>query len=184
AQLRALDDTPEARYKQAEIFAELANTEKISDFRPWQIEKLLEDARGCYLTLNKNNFAGVHHWTHYLINNRLDHGRVDVSQFEKNLARPTFLEGNEKLTAIRYDFDVKNPHNIKNVLGVLWDVITLHPFPFRRCPVCKKVFVLAGKKKYCNSRCTNLALGPRTKYMREYMRKKRAREKKRKARGE
>jgi hypothetical protein len=173
-------DTAEMRRAQAEIFAVLANVKELSDFRRWQISKVLEDAKACHLYLRAKDFPEVHRWAHYLINRRLDHGRVDVAEFQKKLARPITLEGDSKMTIIRYDF-LGKIDDIKLVLLGLWNVVTQHPFPFRRCIICKTAFLVAGKKKYCSPRCTNLAAGSRTEYMREYMRTKRANEKKRKA---
>jgi hypothetical protein len=183
--MQTLNDTREMRRAQAEIFAALANVKKLSEFRPWQIEKTLEEAKACYLDLSAENLPEVHRWAHYLINRRLDDGKVNVSEFYKKLARPVSLEGNSKITVIRYDFDLAKPYDdTKSVLGTLWNVVTQHPFPFRRCLVCKTAFVVAGKKKYCSPRCTNFAIGPRTEYMRAYMKKKRANDKRKKAKGE
>jgi hypothetical protein len=172
----------ERRHKEAEIFAALASGEKISDLRSWQKAKLLEDAKDCWLELSAGNLSESHRWAHYLINARLDNGRVDVSEFYKKLPHPVVLEGDSKSTTIRYDLDRKaeSDGNTKSVFQSLWDVITLHPFPFRRCPVCRTIFVIAGKKKYCSPKCTSLSLGPRTDYMRNYMRKHRKKAKKKK----
>lgn len=161
------------RRKQAEIFAVLANRAVLSEMKRWQRIKLIEDARENRTVggLSVANLSEVHRWTYKLINERLDAGKVNVSEFCKKMARPVSVEGDNKSTAIRWDF--RGTDDIKWVFWDLWNVITLHPFPFRRCLVCKTIFVVAGKRKYCSQKCAARALGSRNDYMREYMRKKR-----------
>jgi hypothetical protein len=47
-------------------------------------------------------------------------------------------------------------------------------FLFRRSPICQTIFVMNGKQKYCDQKCTARAAGPRTDYMRGYMKERRA----------
>lgn len=115
--------------------------------------------------------VNAHEWAHRLINEMLDSGRADVSRFQRRLPRPTEW----KLDAsgrVRPIYDALAEAYLE-LLPALDEVINAGLFPFRRCGQCKKVFVRAGKKKYCSKKCTDEAVGSRNDYMRDYMRERR-----------
>src|SRR5262245_31219172 len=82
-------DLSERGRAHAEIFATLANAPKLANLKEWQRSKLLEDAKECGLELAADTLSECHRWAHYLINHRLDDGRVDVSSFYKKVPHPT-----------------------------------------------------------------------------------------------
>jgi hypothetical protein len=177
-----LNWTKKAVRNRAEIYAVLANVANLSDLKKWQLEKLLDDAQRNYLDLSKESLREIHPWVYRLINEYLDHNEVDVSEFTKKLARPVKLEKADPSFVIRYDYGTGTELNIKWALGDLWGMLRTWPLPFRRCVICRTVFAAAGKKKYCSQKCTVAAIPSRNDYMRGYMKKRRAREKKRRMR--
>jgi hypothetical protein len=71
-----------------------------------------------------------------------------------------------------------------NIYGLLAALIQQPRFPFARCPQCRRVFVRRGKQKYCSPGCkttwtdAHRDKAARRKWMREHMRRVRARDKK------
>jgi hypothetical protein len=121
----------------------------------------------------------VHHTAYPSINQLVDHHMLDVREIRTKAFRPVRVEQSEGGTQITYD-------PLELALDGLWDlfwkIITLHPFPFRRCQFCKRVFIRSVKKqKFCEKSCANKAIGPRTEYMQKYMAEKRAEERKHKS---
>jgi len=179
----AVNQTKEAIRARAEVFATFANVAELSDLKKWQREKLFEDAKTGYLDLRPKNIQVVHRWAYRLINDCIDKGEADVSQFSKELARPRRIQWLPQDSLITYDYAPRRHATIetwkKFCLQDLWALLVSSKHLFRRCPICRTVFVATGKKKYCGPKCTAAAIGPRTDYMRDLMRKRRAREKQR-----
>ena len=91
--------------------------------------------------------------------------------FKEKVFRPIAIHQNGRATAVLYD---PAKLALDGLNDSLWKTITLHPFPFRRCPTCKKIFVISVKKqKFCDKKCANKAAGPRNEYMKVYMRDRR-----------
>lgn len=116
----------------------------------------------------------VHPFAYELVNQLLNDGqKVDVRNLRERvyLLRPVAIQEYQgRGVVIMFD---PTEMALDGLFGYLWRTITLCPFPFRRCPVCNGVFVPVKKQKFCVKACANKSLGPRTEYMREYMRDKR-----------
>jgi hypothetical protein len=133
------------------------------------------------------DLAEIHRWAHLLINQVLDGlpprkkipakiaaVAVEIGKFRKKIPQPVWLVVTPENSTVGHDFDLTK-RDRQFALHSLWQAITERPFPFRSCPICRTVFVLAGKKKFCSPKCTAASIGPRIEYMRNYMAQKRAR---------
>jgi hypothetical protein len=84
--------------------------------------------------------------------------------------------------------NVSTPDTWKHFVLDLERLVTAERFPFRRCPVCKAIFVRVKRQKYCSPGCAyreRMTTGreERRAYMKDYMaeRRKNKRKKKREA---
>jgi hypothetical protein len=191
--------------KQAGVFALLANVASLkTDLTRWQKEKLVEDIRDAkLLTSSLTTYPGaiitdkkliaswgnphvpgewlpickVHPWAKKIINELLDTGEADVEEFHKTeMLRPIRWEVDQETGLIRNIYDI-GEHAEKELLVRLSLLVHRGPLPFRRCALCKTIFVRHGKQKYCSKECTDKAIGSRNDYMKNYMAKKRAKKK-------
>jgi len=69
--------------------------------------------------------------------------------------------------------------------AVLFRILNIQPFPFRKCGECPAIFVRSGRQLYCSTVCAGKSAdrrraGTRNEYMRDYMRDRREREQKKK----
>lgn len=69
----------------------------------------------------------------------------------------------------------------ENILIEVLATLRMVPFPFGRCPVCYKFFARVRRQRYCSPVCTAQGVeaarkGTRREYMRDLMRRRRARE--------
>src|SRR5262245_38186656 len=92
----ALNWTKQSVHARAEVYAVLANVATIAELPKWKLEKLLDDARSNSLQLSRENLKTVHSWSYRLINEFLNRGEVDVSEFQKNLAQPVKIKSSGK----------------------------------------------------------------------------------------
>jgi hypothetical protein len=116
----------------------------------------------------------VHPFAHQMINALVDNGEIDVQNLKDKLYlfRPVSVQHDQRGgVAVKYDVAEMALYGL---FGALWQTITLYPFPFRRCPTCRQIFIpLLKKQKFCAKACANKSLGPRTEYFRDYMRERR-----------
>jgi hypothetical protein len=123
--------------------------------------------------------VNAHRWAHLLINQILSSGKIEaktLSEFYKRLPVPVKWVLNKSTGWVedRYDVMRQSEHDL---LRGLDEVCKAKPFPFRRCGLCDTIFVRFGKQKYCSKQCTDQAVGSRNEYMRDYMAKRRKKEK-------
>lgn len=55
-----------------------------------------------------------------------------------------------------------------------FDLLSSAKLPFALCAACQKIFARRGRQLYCSSTCSNGARPERKKWMRDYMKKRRA----------
>jgi hypothetical protein len=182
--------------RKAEFYAKLASIDKLENLERKEKEQLMVDAVKADLLSsvffamkvvdkNKrflkswddpNNIPGpwpliwdVHPWARKLITDLTDIGETDVREFEKYITEHYLrseiwrLDKSERRVVV---------HPIVN--GVIFDglreVVQAVPFPFDRCPICKKFFVVGKNQKYCGKPCATKALAPwKARYMKTYM---------------
>jgi len=102
----------------------------------------------------------VYPFAYQFINELVDRGQTSLRNFREKVFRPIAVQQHGRATAVIYD---PAELALDGLHDSLWKTITLHPFPFRRCPTCKKIFVMAVKKqKFCEKKCANRAVGPET----------------------
>ena len=183
--------------QRAEVYAQLANVADLGAVEQWQKEKLIADVRAAGMlettpifspTKGKNEnrkiaaswgrpqvpaewipIFRVHPWAYKFINQLLDSGKCDVRDFHRNdMLRPVIWSLENDRVKSSYD-----PADLgdKQLLVDLVRVITQRadPFPFRRCSLCRKIFVRFGKRIFCSKQCTDKSVGSRADYMRDYM---------------
>ena len=190
--------------KQAEIFALLANVASLKDdLKQSQKEKLCEDVRNAGLLESElttypeirfvtededliESFGNpyvpkewlpiktVHPWVYQIINSLIQDGRADLTDFEKELPKPTLKLDKDTGQLVRW-YEL-GAYTDKELLFRLARILS-GQFNFRRCQLCSMVFVRRGKQRYCSRQCTDKAAGSRNDYMKLYMRKVRAKKK-------
>jgi hypothetical protein len=191
--------------KRAEIYAQLANVADLELVERWRKEKLIADVRAAGMLEASYNvwptklladkelivswgnphpprewlpIFRVHPWAYKFINQFLDTGEPKgVRNFHrKEMIRPVGwkLENDR----VRSFYDPREMAE-KELYVDLVRVITQQadPFPFRRCALCKTIFVRFGKQKFCSKRCTDTSIGSRNEYMKNYMARNRLRKK-------
>ena len=123
----------------------------------------------------------VHPYAYKIINALVDSGEADVRGFSKEMVIPaTWKVENGKVIELYNEFQYAD----KELCIELRRVILADQFSFRRCTLCRTIFVPASKKqkKYCSKECANKAISltpERRKYMKDYMAVKREVERKR-----
>jgi len=188
----------------AQFFADLASVRNLSALEQWRKVKLCEDmdkagllqsplSSSQYRSKEKRlmnswgrgarkipaawlSIQDVHPHVFKLINALVDTGKVDVHKFHKEMIRPVEWQiENGRVASIYNPFQMAQKELwVPFVRTVLSDL-----FPFRRCNLCKMIFVPASKKqkKFCSRECAvkAVALTPRRKqYMRDYMRERKS----------
>ena len=169
-QLRLVQDTKDANFLWVALFARGVGTvEKGSDIaKSWGSETIPLEWRA---------ICEVHPPARDYINALLDGKTVDPGPLLKQL--PTRW----KLNKLRYEVEeVLHPTVlIKEPLLELTRIIRQSSFPFRRCPVCKKIFVPVKRQKFCSTACRDGKWRQekkevRREYMKRYMAQKRKKE--------
>jgi hypothetical protein len=189
----------------AQFFAELARCKDLSRLEPWEQTKLVSDLQKADLlqspfsrmarAISKNkNFMNswksggsipgawrailsIHPWAYRVINALVDSGEVDTRVFHKQMLRPVQWKLENGRIESLYD-PLEMAEKDLWVPFVRLMVNSNHLFPFRRCSLCKTIFVPKSKKqrKYCGKECGNKAVSltpKRRKYMKDYMKEKR-----------
>lgn len=119
----------------------------------------------------------VHPWAYKIINALVDSGKADVQDFYKEMVIPATWKIDDGKVIVDYnEFEYADKELWVELVGLL--LSSSDDFPFRRCALCRTIFVPNSKKqkKYCSKECANKAvsLTPlRRKYMKNYMADKR-----------
>lgn len=119
----------------------------------------------------------IHPSVYKIINALLDSGEADVHGFYKGAVTPAVWKLDNGKVVPEYD----KFKRADNELWIEFVRLVLSPdlFPFRRCALCRTIFVPASKKqkKFCTKECANKAVSltpARHKYMKQYMKERRS----------
>ena len=179
----------------AEVYAALANVADLSELESWQKVKLVADASKAKVVSNlaKQKPSRQSDYLHHL--NEMEYrpngwysskfilGLTDSSTTFSIMVK--LMLGNFRNTSAdrrKYLYwKISEPafHTslkvyVNRFVRISGRLTTSEIFLFRRCPICRTIFVMNGKQKYCDQKCTARPAGPRTDYMRGYMKERRA----------
>jgi hypothetical protein len=133
-----------------------------------------EELRRFRNTFSSVAFHDIHRYARNLIN-----GLVNNAEFDLTFHRPLdriILRLDTKSQRVIENF--KDPDPQDEMILDLLDLLRQPNFPFRRCLVCKIIFVPVKNQRYCSPACTYKGTEQARKeqkaiYMRDYMRKRR-----------
>jgi hypothetical protein len=153
---------------------------KLSPLPPQELTR--EDLTGMQRTAAWVMIHAVHPWTRKWILGLLDKGEVeDLDTDAIPGGTKLVLTNDTARRAPRGKPDPGFPQE-EAILDLYW-ILQREKFPFRRCPVCRSIFVPFKQQRYCTPQCARTALREtrretRRDYMREYMREYSAKKRK------
>jgi hypothetical protein len=132
-----------ADQEKAALFAEAASVNDPASLSPGQWLLLQEKAERLFGSQPKPDMGSLLDYSRKWLLSPLkgELGKVDISPVWR------MRDGEPELSIA-----ITKP--AQAFLADLWHLIHLRPFPFKRCPVCGRVFVSQNKKKrYCSGNC-------------------------------
>jgi hypothetical protein len=174
-----------------EFYAKLANIEDLKSLPSVEKEELMLDTVKAgllhslfYAPKGKRSpkdvpaawlyLEWIHPWARQVIGDLVDSGKADIRGLTKVAVANHWLP--EFLVLDKATHRVVPQHTMDGIAyDGLMEVIYYKDLPFARCAICKRIFVPVKKQKYCSKSCAAKALAPwKNKYMKKYMKEKRA----------